>query len=53
MGGIDLDPASSAKANETVEAAQFYTEKENGLRTTVEGKRLAQSSRWWQRAFVH
>lgn len=31
MGSIDLDPASSATANERIKAADYYTEEMNGL----------------------
>jgi phage N-6-adenine-methyltransferase len=38
LGRIDLDPASSAEANETVKAAKFYTEKDNGLTEPWKGR---------------
>lgn len=31
LGGIDLDPASSALANRTVEATTYYTINDDGL----------------------
>jgi phage N-6-adenine-methyltransferase len=38
MGGIDLDPASCAEANKTVNASVFFTERDNGLDQHWEGK---------------
>jgi len=38
MGGIDLDPASCPQAQETVKAAQYFTEADNGLDQSWQGR---------------
>jgi phage N-6-adenine-methyltransferase len=38
LGTIELDPASSSRANEYVEAEQFYDEQEDGLKQPWEGR---------------
>jgi ParB family chromosome partitioning protein len=38
MGGIDLDPASCEFANKAVQAKQFFTEAEDGIKKTWKGR---------------
>lgn len=49
MGGIDLDPASSASANAIVQATRFYSVRDDGLSKEWHGRLWLNPpyGRWW------
>ena len=48
MGAIDLDPATSAEANDTVKAETFYTEANDGLQQPWRGSCQCQRRQGWE-----
>ena len=54
MGGIDLDPATSALANQTVRAARIFTREDDGLAHDWQGRVWLNPPYWQgQRALHH
>lgn len=47
LDGIDLDPATSGKANKIIQAECYFTEKENGLRSSLRWCGLRRPSSIW------